>query len=134
MANLSITAANVAPVSIIEQFTAPTSEAIAKGACVRLNTTTGYIEGANGTSAAEARCCGIAISTATVAGEPVTVVRKGVLDIGDAASALTYDQDVYLSDTDKTLADAHGTVTLVVGKTVRGLASTTGKKLLRVDL
>ena len=39
----------------------------------------------------------------------MTVVRKGWIDMGDALGDLTYDDDVFLSDTAGTLADAAGT-------------------------
>lgn len=133
MANLSITADDVAAVKVIEQYTGPAAEAITAGQYVRFNTTNGKVELGNGTSAAEARRGGIALRSAA-AGETLTFVRKGVLDVGDALATLTYDDDVYLSDTDGTLADAAGTTSLVVGTVVPGYAATTPDKLLRVDL
>lgn len=128
-----LTVSEIAPVKVIEQFTAPAGEAITKGNAVRFDTTTGKVTGANGSSAAEARCSGIALET-VVAGQAVTVIRKGIIDLGDALDALTYDDDVFLSNTDKTLADAAGTVTLIVGTVVPGLGHTTPDKLLRLDL
>jgi hypothetical protein len=57
------------------------------------------------------------------------------LDVGNALSALTYDDDVFLSDTDGTLADAAGTVSKIVATVVPGYAAiATYDKLLRVDL
>lgn len=132
MADLSISSCK--PVLVIEQITAPAGEAIAVGAMVRYDTSTGYLTKAKGTDAAEARACGIATKAANFVNETITVVRKGIVDVGNALGALTYDQDVYLSDTDGTLADAHGTVTLVCGQVVPGFASTTPDKLLRVNL
>jgi hypothetical protein len=134
MANLSITAGDVAAVEVIEQFTGPAAEAISAGQYVRYNTTSGKIELGKGTAAAEARKGGIAITSANAAGVTITAVRKGTVDVGDALAALTYDDDVYLSDTDGTLADAHGTVTLIVGTVVPVWGYTTADKALRVDL
>ena len=131
MANLSIS--EVAPVKVVEQFTAPAGEAITKGQAVRFDTSTGYFTKANGSAAGEARIKGIALET-VVAGQPLTAVVKGILDLGDALDALTYDDDVYLSDTDGTLADSAGTVSVIVGETVPGLGHTTPDKLLRIDL
>ena len=133
MADLSVTAGDVAPVKIIEQFTAPAGEAFSAGAAVRLDTTTGKLTGANGSAAAEARVAGIALTTAA-ANDTVTVLRKGYVDLGDALDALTYDDDVFLSNTDATLADTAGTVSTIVGTVVPGFAATTPDKLLRVDL
>lgn len=137
-ANLSITAANVAAVSkpgdgFDEQHTGPAAEAIEAGQYVRFNVSSGKVELGNATTAAEARKGGIAINNAG-AGLAVTFVRKGIIDVGNALSALTYDDDVYLSDTDGTLADTHGTETLIVGTVVPGWGHTTADKLLRVDL
>jgi hypothetical protein len=47
---------------------------------------------------------------------------------------MAFDADVYLSDTDGTLATTAGTTSLVVGTVVPGWAATTADKLLRVDL
>lgn len=131
MANLTISA--IRPVQVIEQFTGPAAEAITAGNYVRFNVTTGKIEKGNGTNAAEARKGGLALNTA-VAGETVTAVRKGLVDLGNALGDLTYDDDVFLSDTDATLADAAGTVSLIVGVTVPAWGATTADKLLRLDL
>ena len=49
MATLSVTAADVALVQVIEKFTGPAAEAIAAGQYVRLDTSTGKIALGNGT-------------------------------------------------------------------------------------
>ena len=137
MANLSITAADVAPVRVDEAdlFTGPAAEAITAGQYVRLNTTTGYVELGNGSSTAEARAGGIAIKSAAVAGEPVSYVTQGLVSLGNALGGLAYGADVYLSDTDGTLADAAGTVSRIVGTVHPAYGSTSGvDKLLRVRL
>jgi len=138
MADLSITSADVAPVSgpgsgFHEQVTGPAAETVTAGQYVRLNVTSGTIELGKATSAAEARQGGICILGAG-ANETTTFVRKGYLDVGNALSALTYDDDVYLSNTDGTLADAAGSVSLIVGTVVPSWGHTTADKLLRVDL
>ena len=101
---------------------------------MRYNTTTGKIEPGNATTAAEARVKGMALNTATQAGDTVTAIQKGVVNVGDALDSLTYDDIVYLSDTDGTLADAAGTVSLVFGKVVPAWGATTADKLLDIDL
>lgn len=133
MGNLSITAADVTPVDVKEQFTGPAAEAIAAGQYVRYATASGKIELGNGTDAAEARKGGIALRS-VAAGEQVTAVKKGIIDVGEALVGLAWDADVYLSDTDGTLATTNGTVTLVVGTVVPGWANTSADKLLRVEL
>lgn len=134
MANLTVVAAKVAPVQILEKFTGPAAEVITKGQYVRYNVTNGKIELGNATLAAEARAGGIAIEGASVAGVTVTAVRKGLVDVGDALDALTYDDDVFLSNTDGVLADVAGTVSAIVGTVVPAWGATTADKLLRVDL
>lgn len=135
MANLSITAADVTPALVFEQLPAgPTDEALSAGEAIKINTSTGKYTPANGTDAAEARAIGLALTTATYAGQAITVIKKGIVDVGDALDGLNYDQAVYLSDTDGTLADAAGTVSVVVGRVVPGWGATTADKLLLVDL
>lgn len=134
MAELTVTPGDVAPVKVIEQHEGKSGEAFNAGEAVRLDTTTGKLVAANGTTAAEARCIGIALTTANGANVAVTVLRKGIVDLGGALDALTYDDDVFLSDTDGTLGDTAGTVSLIVGTVVPGFASTTPDRLLRVDL
>lgn len=138
MANLSITAANVAAVStpggLYEAVTGPAAEAISAGQYCRLNVTSGTIELGNGTTAVEARSGGVAISTANAANVTITMLRKGYIDVGNALSSLAYDADVYLSNTDGTLSSSAGTVSLVVATVVPSYGATTAEKMLRVNL
>lgn len=135
MASLTVVAAKVAAVQVIEQFSGPAAEAVLAGEYVRLNTTTGKIEYGNGSSAAEARNGGIALNSAA-AGETVTAVRKGLLDMGDALTDATYDDDVYLDDTDGqiSLTSGDSAQTKIIGTVVPAWGATTADKLLRVDL
>ena len=135
MANLTLTAADVSPVEIFEQWTGPAAEAITKGQMVRIDVTTGKVTLAKATGAAEARVFGMALET-VIAGQSVTVVKRGVMDIGDAPNdnSMTYDDDVFLSDTDGTIADTAGSVNTIVGQTVPSWGATTADKLLHIDL
>ena len=118
-------------------FTAPTEEALVSGQYARMNTATGFQTLGNATTAAEIGTAtsrrGIAINTVAI-NETTTFVNKGYLDLGNALDALAYGADVYLSDTDGTLADAQGTQLFIVGQVVPGFANTTPDKLLFVDL
>lgn len=133
----AVVAGDVAPVGVREQTTAPAAETIAAGQYVRLDPATGRATLGNATSAAEARRGGIALNGG-IAGETITFVRKGLLDLGDVLDTLGYDADVFLSRTDGRLDDAldatAGTVSLVVGTVVPGWGTTTPDKLLRIDL
>ena len=134
MGNLSITATDVAAVEIIEQFTGPASEAITAGQYVRFNTSTGKIEPGNGSSSGERGYqAGIALRSAA-AGVSLTVLRKGIVDLGNALGDLDYDAPVYLSDTDGTLATSTGSVERIVGYVTPIWVHTTADKALRVDL
>lgn len=142
MALLTITAADVALVMAAandgtETFTAPSEEALTAGQFGRLNTTTGFQALGNATTSAEAGAGnprrGIALNTVAV-NETTTFVKKGLLNVGSALSALAYGAQVFLSDTDGTLADVAGTVSTVVGYVVPGYGATTPDKLLYVNL
>lgn len=136
MADLAVsTAGKIRIVESIIQFTLPAAEAITAGDIVRLDTTNGKVTKANGSSAGEARVLGIATKS-VAAGLPVTCIRKGVLD-GFDLSALAFDAAVYASDTDGRVADAAGTVSVVVGRVVSATANLLGAsldKLLFIDL
>jgi hypothetical protein len=132
MGNLSITAADVSPVEVWEKFTGPTTEVITAGMYVRYNTTSGKIEKGNASSASEGRMGGIAIFGASVAGITITAVRRGIIDVGDALGDLAFDADVYLSNTDGTLATSQGTGAYIIGTVVPAWNSSTADKLLRV--
>lgn len=135
MSDLSITAADVKAVKVWAQMTGPAEEAFSAGEAIRLNTSSGKLTPGNATSDAEARIIGVAIKTANVANEAVTIVKKGLLDVGNALTSVDYDAALYLSDTDGTIATgSSGTTTKVVGRCVPAWGYTTADKLLLVDL
>lgn len=134
MANLTVTPASVKPVSFFLQMPdGPAAEAINAGQPVRYDTSTGRYTLANGTTAAEARVVGIAITTANAAGATISVLRKGLIELGGAITQ-AYDAVIYLSDTDGTMGDTAGTVSTVLGRVVPAWGATTADKLLFVDL
>jgi hypothetical protein len=124
-------------VESIEQMTLPTEEVVSPGQAARLATANGKFTKSNATGAAEARIYGIVVGgVANVAGQPVTAIRRGVVD-GYDLSGLAYDAPVYLSDTDGALADAAGTTSVVVGRVIPNFSPTLGTapdKLLLVNL
>jgi hypothetical protein len=133
-ANLAAVTANlVAAVRKIEEITVPAAEAIVAGQVCRLDVSTGKATLAKATDAAESRARGIALNSAA-AGLPVTLLVKGIVDVGNVLGGLDYDADVYLSDTDGLLRDATGTVAKIVGTVTPGFGNTTADKLLRIDL
>jgi hypothetical protein len=130
------TAARVEVVESLIQFTGVAAEQITPGMPVRLDTATGLISKAKATDAAEARVLGIAVGThIVIAGLPITVIRKGVLDGWTVTQ--DWDAPLYLADTDGTIADAAGTVSTVIGRVVPGHSELLGgalAKLLFIDL
>lgn len=136
MADLSlVTTGKIEIVRSLEQFTLGFSESMTPGQAARLDTSNGKFTKSNGTNAAEARMLGV-LASKDGAGAAGTVVRKGILD-GYDLSGLNYDAAVYLSDTDGALADAAGTVSVVVGRVIPGTSVNLGTaydKLLLVDL
>lgn len=134
MADISITATDVKLVAAWKQRTGPTDEALDAGEAVRYNTSNGKFTPANGSSEAESRVVGVAINTVTTAGEvSPTVVLGGILDLGDALDSMSYDDDVWLSDTDGSLATTPGTVPKRLGKVIPAWGATTADKLLLVE-
>jgi len=134
MSLLTITASDVKVVEVVEQFTGGAGAAIDAGVAVKYNLTSGLIDKAKATTSALARCVGIAVTSTSRQPKAPTVIRKGLLDVGEALAALDYGVEVYLSDTDGRLDTAAGTVSKVIGTVVAGYSNTTPDKLLRVDL
>ena len=129
MADLVITQAD--QVQVVQQFTGPAVEAITEGQRCRFDASTGKIALGNGTTAAEIAPGGIAVHAAAV-GKAVTIINQGIVDVGDALSALNYGAPIYVSDTDGTFgtADSDSTVDTIVGRVVPGWNTTSGEKLL----
>ena len=134
MADLSITATDVSIIQAEEKYTLPAAEAIDAGEVVRLDTTSGKATLGNASSAAEGRVLGIAANSA-VAGQAVTIVKRGILDLGDALTSLTIDSLIQLSNTDGKM-DFGGAPTAVynVGRVIPLFGAETADKVLLVDI
>jgi hypothetical protein len=134
-ANLTIVAAKVAAVKVIEQDTAPAYEAIDAGKVLYYVAASGKVGLADQDEAAPLNDpVGVSIKTANQAGISVTFVRKGLLDLGDALAGLDFGAMVYLSATAGAMYDSDPGNAIVVGTVVPGWGYTTADKLLRVDL
>lgn len=133
MTVITVTAARVHPVLIIEQETKPAVEAITAGQYVRLDTAGKWALG-NGTTTGEVGAGGGIALKSVAAGEALTALRRGIVDIGDGFTALAFGASVYLSDTDGALDTAAGTVSKVVGYVDSAWAAASADKLLHVDL
>jgi hypothetical protein len=77
---------------------------------------TGGVTPGNATTATEAKVEGLALNEAKRQGEAVVVLRYGLVDVGDALDPLNAGDDVHLSDTDGTAADAAGTTPKLLGR------------------
>lgn len=128
----AVTAARVALVQSISQFTAPAGVVITAGQVVGLDSS-GYLALARATTGPVIGR-GIALNGASLAGIAVTVLRKGIVDLGDIFSGLAYSDDVFYSDTAGVLADTVVSARPAVGYVTPGYGSTTPDKLLYVDM
>ena len=130
MADLALVTANsVHIVETIKQHTVPIAEAVVAGYAVRQDTASGKWTKANATTAAEARALAIAVKTGQAN-------QVGILD-GYDLSGCSYDDPIYLSDTDGKLSTTPGTVTVPVGRVIAGTSSLFGSgydKLLEVNM
>lgn len=133
MTVLTITAANVRAVEIIDQSTAPANVALTRGQVVRIGTGGKWVL-ANATDAANLGSRRGLVLKDVGADEAVTVLHKGTIDINPSLDALAIGASVFVSDTSGALDDAAGTVSSVAGTVVAGWAETSVAKLLRIDL
>ena len=137
MTDLTIVPAEVAPVQVIEQATAPAHEALNAGDAVYLVAATGKPGLADEDGSAPLNSpVGVAIKTALQANDPVTYIKKGLVDLGDALDGMDFGDIVYLSATAGNMADADPANGVVMGTVVPayGHTGTTADKLLRLDL
>jgi len=123
----ALTVSSVRPVVVVEQFTAPAGVAITAGQMVTVDGTTGKLALAGATASG---VFGVALHKAA-AGEPVTVLLQGVVDIGDALDGLGYNAPVYAGASGG-LDDTGATGSAIVGNVIPGFGHTTPDKLLRV--
>lgn len=135
MANINlVTAGRIEIAASWQQFTLPPDESITPGQAARAVAATGKATKSNATTSTEAAILGLALSPSS-SNLGVTILRKGIVD-GYDLSGLDYGALVYLSDTDGRIADAAGTVPVVVGRIIRGNGKVggDGKKMLLVDV
>lgn len=133
MANLSITAADVKLVKKFDDLPPlPNADSLNEGQYGRVDASSGKATGGNATNAGEVGYGGVVYNKQ---GDGlVSITRNAILDVGEALASLNFGAAVYLSDTDKTLADGAGTVSTIIGYVVPGFGATTADKLLRVEV
>lgn len=132
MADLALTAAQIALVhptkALVHDLIA--AAAITKGQALYINTDV-KVDLADANDAGKQQFRGIALNKAA-AGQPVSVLMRGAV-YGFTISGLNGDVSIYLSDTAGKLADAAGTMTVVVGR-VFGTSEATPTKILFIDV
>lgn len=136
MATLPVSGSVVAPVQIIEQFTAPAGEAITAGQVVRYDGDNGKFMLAAGTTAvANAGPRYIAIKDANIANITITGVSKGLIDLGGSAlDGIDFGGTVFIGNEAGALDSAAGSVSVVAGHVVPGFAAgTAADRLLHVN-
>lgn len=85
------------------------------GKYMRVDSSTGKAVLGNASSATEVGTLrGIALTDEKYLGDSVTLLRNGLVDMGNALDGMDYGEAIYLSDTDGTFADAAGTVTTAI--------------------
>jgi predicted RecA/RadA family phage recombinase len=119
-------------VEAIEQFTGIAGAAISRGQAVRFDAN-GKLVPAQANNATNAECVGIALKSAQ-AGTAVTVLRQGVLDVGNALASAAYGAPVYLQDTAGAIGDTAGTVNVRIGQVIAHYTIAGAQKLLRVRI
>lgn len=128
MPDLVITSARI--VSWVDKFDAPSNEVFGFEA-VRYAADSS-VTPANATTATEANTQGLAVIESDRVGQAVTVVRDGIVDIGEALAGLAAGDPIYLSNTDGTLATTAGTESVIFGRVEAGWAGLTADLLLRI--
>jgi hypothetical protein len=123
MAVIAKLSTGIRPADIPErQLTVQLAEACAQGDVVRLDATNGTFTGANGSSTAEADGPLYILLEGGIAGEYRTGVQRGKI-AGFDLSGVAHGASVFLSNTDKSLDTAAGTVSTVVGQVISGTAN-----------
>jgi len=131
MANLTVTAAKVAPLNPLasEFVTYIAASAITAGQpCYQTSAGKAAPAGAAGAGLQQVR--GIAVNAAS-AGQPVDLITKGLL--GGFAISQAYDAQLFLSDTVGSIADAAGTKSVPLGRVV-GLTDKAITKAIFVEV
>lgn len=140
MADLEINAGDVhvAHDGVLEKVSGPAAAAIEAGQAVYYDSN-GKFALAQADAAGTAGVIGVAITSANAANLTIEVIRQGIVDLGDALDGVDFGDAVYLSAAAAgAIADAApdtgGDQIREIGRVVPAWASTSGDKLLRVDV
>jgi hypothetical protein len=138
MSDLTVDAADVAPVRFNDngKHTGPTSAVVTAGQWVRMDTNGKWTPGRANTQANAGGLNGlrgIAIQNADPAGEAISVISDGLVDLGTALDGMNVGDPVYGSDTASgVLGTTAGTSSVLIGRVYGNYGATTVQKLLQV--
>jgi hypothetical protein len=133
MADIALTAAQIAAVKpeISEIIDVTLAATVTKGQALYLVAASGKYGVADANDSGKEQVRGIALK-AGAAGETIPMLKRGPV-AGFTISGMNYDAPAYLSNTAGALADAAGTMTVVVGRVIPLNDSPTFSKVLWVD-
>lgn len=135
MALITLVASRVRVVTLIHAETKPAAVAITRGQIVYVDTAGKWALSLTTSLAAAGNVRGWALKDVG-AGEPLSALRIGILDVGDGldAAGLTYGAQIFGNDTGGSIGTAAGTASVINGTITSGWASTTADKLVYVNL
>lgn len=133
MAVVTVTAARVRPVAIIHEETKPAAVTITRGQIVTQDANGKWVLALATTIANAGTIRGIALKD-VIAGQSLTVLRMGLIDIGDGMTALAFNATLFLSDTSGAIDTAAGTGSYILGYVDSAWAATAADKLMFVNL
>lgn len=129
MALITVTASRVRVVETILQSTKPAAATITRGQVCRVDSNGKWALSLTTSLANAGNIRGIALKD-VIAGEPLTCLIWGKVDIGDGLTAVAFDAPVYGNDTGGSLGDAAGTASVINGYVTSAWAATSADKLL----
>lgn len=134
MSDIALTAAQIAPVKpeLSEIMDVTLAETVTKGQAGYLVAASGKYGVADANASGKQQIRGIFVAGGA-AGDTVPLLKRGPM-FGFTLAGLNYDAPLYLSDTAGALADAAGTMTVVVGRVIPINDGPTFTKVLFVDI
>lgn len=126
------TKAEVKAVYVVEQYTLPAGEAIDAGEICGIDTAGKAVLADADTGPIYAK--GIAVTGANQAGIPITIVSKGLVDVGDIFTGTTPATDVFYSGTPGLMADAAVGGLAAIGEVWPAWGYTSVDMLFRINL
>ncbi len=118
-----------------DKFDAPataTLVAISSGLCPVMYDSSGNLVPGDANAGGLNDFEGVATTEVSRTGQASTVVRKGLLDVGNMLADVPIGASIYLSDTAGKFSDTPGTNVVIIGRVVPAWGNLTADKLLLV--